>query len=85
MFKGILDQIRSSNLRRYQAERTRRRSCAVGPARTSWGRLGVRGVYAVPSGRFEAKLRVAGRIVRLGTFDTIAEAAAAVQAREARP
>jgi hypothetical protein len=44
------------------------------------GRSGIRGVGILSSGRFQARLRVDGRYVYLGTFDTATEAAAAYEA-----
>lgn len=42
--------------------------------------LGVLGVRVVPSGRFIARIRVSGRLVRLGTFDSMAQASDAYAA-----
>lgn len=42
-------------------------------------RLGLRGVRETRAGRFEARLRVSGRVVSLGIYDTPEKAAAAVQ------
>ena len=47
--------------------------------RPTKNRLGMKGVKARKNGRFEADIRVKGRKVYLGTFDTIAEAAAAYE------
>jgi len=48
--------------------------------RRGWGKSGYKGVYRRPSGRFCAVLRVDGKTITLGTFDTEAEAAAAFDA-----
>lgn len=47
--------------------------------RGAWGRLGYRGVHETRQGRFMARAGAGGKI-RLGTFDTPEEAAAAAQA-----
>ena len=43
-----------------------------------WSEAGIKGVYPMPSGRHEAKVRTGGKLVRLGTFATANEAAEAV-------
>jgi hypothetical protein len=40
-------------------------------------KLGVMGVYATDSGKYVARIRVAGKRKNLGTFDTVGEASAA--------
>lgn len=49
-----------------------------GPRRRSWSKLGVRGVYQQPTGRYQAQLCIAGKRVHLGMYDTVEQAAAAV-------
>ncbi len=50
----------------------------------TWGELGVRGVYYQANGRFQARIRIRGKLWNLGTFDTIAEAKAAHAEAEER-
>jgi hypothetical protein len=53
-----------------------------GIERRAWGETtGTKGVYKVPSGKYAAKIEVACKVYRLGTFDTEAEAAVAVAAK----
>lgn len=46
-----------------------------GPTKNN--RLGVKGVYRLPSGNFRAAITVRGNRIKLGTFDTISAASAA--------
>jgi len=39
--------------------------------------LGMKGVYALPNGKFGARIKITGKVKHLGTFDTREEAAAA--------
>lgn len=58
--------LRSADRRGNVANRTRRRD----------NRSGHKGVYLARSGRFTAQVRINGKAVHLGTFDTAAEATA---------
>lgn len=55
-----------------------------GVRRKPWGKLGIKGVYPTPTGRFVAKVRRAGQAIALGTFDRVEDAAKAVKEFEAR-
>lgn len=57
------------------------KSTPVGPRRAPRGKTGLRGVYPQPSGRWLAKVRVAGRVHSCGTHDTPEAAAGAVAAK----
>jgi hypothetical protein len=48
----------------------------------SWGASGVRGVYETAQGRFQAKVRIHGRLYQAGTHDTKKQAEQAVRAKE---
>lgn len=50
--------------------------------RQAKSQLGIKGVYLRPSGRYESKIKIYGKIIHLGTFNTIEEAAAARKAAE---
>lgn len=52
-----------------------------GPRRQPWGESGRRGVYQTWSGRYQAKVRVGGRLVHVGMFDDPEEAGRAVERR----
>jgi hypothetical protein len=45
-------------------------------ARTT-SKLGVKGVWMIPGGKYAARIKAAGKITYLGSFDTIKEASAA--------
>lgn len=45
--------------------------------RSGWGRYKTKGIYQRPSGRWAAVMRVSGKTITIGTFDTKEEAALA--------
>jgi len=74
---------RDDNRWRNLREANRSQNAANSSVRTN-NKLGVKGVVQLPSGRFQAAIRIKGKQIYLGSFDTIEEAgqAYAAKARE---